>query len=142
MEFVYLNQDDLDSDFFLLDIPIRMEKSKDALHFFVGFMSERLNELQVELQELRVKQRAMREAAARIEDFLRKFDFESVARLDEEIMKVEVELEGYEEQLASLNAGFTPEMSVADEDRAAIVEVSKWWRRPGVRRSVLSRTER
>ncbi len=53
LEFVYLDQDHLDSDFFLLDQPIRKEKSQDALRYFVGYMSERLNDLQNELQELR-----------------------------------------------------------------------------------------
>ncbi len=43
LEFVYLDQDHLDSDFFLLDQPIRKEKSQDALRYFVGYMSERLN---------------------------------------------------------------------------------------------------
>ena len=53
LEFAYLDQDHLDSDFFLLDQPIRKEKSQDALRYFVGYMSERLNDLQNALQDLR-----------------------------------------------------------------------------------------
>lgn len=36
LEFVYLDQDHLDSDFFLLDIPIRREKSQDAIRYPSG----------------------------------------------------------------------------------------------------------
>lgn len=117
-EFLYLDQPHLDSDFFLLDLPIRMEKSKDAIHFFVGYMSERLNLLQQELQELRSKQRGMREAAERIKEFLQPFEFESVERLDLEIQALETQISTHEAALAKLKRGFAPETTVAEEDQA------------------------
>lgn len=124
-EFMYLNQDDLDSDFFLLTVPIRMEKSKDALHFFVGYMSERLNLLQQELQELRTRQRSMREAAERIEEFLRQFEFESVERLDREIQALESQVSSQEAELANLKRGFAPETTVAEEDQAEMRQLNE-----------------
>ena len=124
-EFMYLNQDDLDSDFFRLTIPIRMEKSKDALHFFVGYMSERLNLLQQELQELRTRQRAMREAAQRIEEFLQQFEFESVERLDQEIHALESQVTSQEVELTNLKHGFAPETTVAEEDQAEMRQLNE-----------------
>jgi len=116
-EFLYLEQPHLDSDFFLLTVPIRMEKSKDALNFFAGYMSERLNILQQTLQELRFRQRSMRDAAKRIEEFLRQFEFESVERLQGEIKSLENQISSDEEELANLKRGFAPETTVAEEDR-------------------------
>jgi hypothetical protein len=91
LEFVYLDQDHLDSDFFLLDQPIRREKSQDAIRYFVGYMSDRLNELQNELQEIRQQQRAKKEAVSQIQAFLARFDFGSedkiTAELDDEAIE-------------------------------------------------------
>lgn len=72
LEFVYLDQDHLDSDFFLLDTPIRREKSQDAVRYFVGYMSEKLSELENKLQELRQEQRAKREAVTQIQHVKRR----------------------------------------------------------------------
>jgi len=124
-EFVYLDQSHLDSDFFLLDVPIRMEKSKDALRFMVGFMSERLSELQDELQGARGRQRSMREAAAQIQEFLSRFEFESEARLNEEIAKCEAEVERIEAELARLKEGAQPGMSIGEEDKAEIAKLDE-----------------
>jgi predicted nucleic acid-binding Zn-ribbon protein len=123
-EFMYLDQPHLDSDFFLLDLPIRMEKSKDAIHFFVGFMSERLNILQQELQELRSKQRGMREAAERIQEFLQQFEFESVERLDHEIQALESQVSKHSAELANLKRGFAPETTVAEEDQTEMRQLN------------------
>jgi prefoldin subunit 5 len=124
-EFVYLNQGDLDSDFFLLGVPIRMEKSKDALHFFVGYMSERLNDLLQKLQDVRSSQRSKREAAGQIEAFLRQFEFESVDRLNEEIMKLESDIEKGEAGLNAIRNGISPVRTVAEEERTAIKQASE-----------------
>ena len=124
-EFMYLDQDNLDSDFFRLTVPMRMEKSKDAIHFFVGFMSEQLNLLQQQLQELRAKQRSMREAAERIQEFLQQFEFESVERLDQEIMALESQVSTNETELASLKRGFAPETTVAEEDQAEMRQLNE-----------------
>lgn len=124
VEFSYLNQDHLDSDFFLLTVPIRMEKSKDAIHFFVGYMSEHLNMLQQQLQDLRSRQRSMREAATRILEFLQQFEFESVERLDQEILALESQVTVFEGELLNLRAGFSPETTVAEEDQASMRDLN------------------
>ena len=85
LEFVYLDQDHLDSDFFLLDVPIRKEKSQDAFRYFVGYMSEKLSDLQNKLQELRQEQRSKREAVAQISQFLERFEFGSEDKIAHEV---------------------------------------------------------
>ena len=117
MEFVYLDQDHLDSDFFLLDQPIRKEKSQDALRYFVGYMSEHLSELQNQLQEVRQLQRTKREAVAQIKAFLARFDFGSEEKISVELAALKEESGRLEAALALLNQGFRPDEYIADEDR-------------------------
>ncbi|TNC98643.1 MAG: hypothetical protein FD119_114 [Stygiobacter sp.] len=120
LKFVYLDQDDLDSDFFLLDVPIRKEKSKDALHYFVGYMSERLNELQGQLQQVRQDQRTRRESVNQVYAFLKPFGFESEARITAELDGLNAEARSIMQELESLKAGYRPETHLGDEDRRLV----------------------
>jgi AAA domain len=101
LEFVYLDQDHLDSDFFLLDQPIRREKSQDTLRYFAGYVSERLNDLQNKLQDVRQQQRAKREAVAQIKSFLSRFEFGSEEKITGELDALRGEASGLEEELAA-----------------------------------------
>jgi|SRR5579883_193089 len=98
LEFTYLDQDHLDSDFFLLDQPVRKEKSQDAIRYFVGFMSDRLNELQIELQEVRQEQRTKRETVSQIEAFLGRFGFASEGKITEELTALNEEAQGLQQE--------------------------------------------
>lgn len=124
LKFVYLDQDDLDSDFFLLDVPIRKEKSKDVLHFFVGYMSERLNELQGQLQLVRQDQRTRRESVNQVRTFLKPFGFESEVRITEEIDGLNAEARSIMQDLEQLKAGYRPETHLGDEDRRLVRELA------------------
>lgn len=81
-KFCYLDQKHLDSSFFVLDQPIRAEKSKDVLKYVLGLHSDRLNTLQGELSETRQLQRTLREAAEQIHEFLSRFGFSSESEID------------------------------------------------------------
>jgi hypothetical protein len=124
LEFVYLDQDHLDSDFFLLDIPIRREKSQDAIRYFVGYMSEKLSTLENQLQTLRQSQRAKREAVAQIHQFLQRFDFASEDKLTYELKALNDEALTLQTELASLQAGGVPAEFVADEERQRLDELT------------------
>jgi len=125
LEFIYLDQDHLDSDFFLLDVPIRKEKSQDALRYFVGYMSERLNELQTQHQELRQLQRTKREAVTQIRAFLSRFGFASEEEIDQELAGLADEARQLEADLAMLKAGYRPERHIADDERARLRELAQ-----------------
>ena len=98
-EFCFLDQRHLDSSFFLLEQPIRAEKSKDVLRFVLGFHSERLNELQGEVSNLRQQQRVMRETAVQIGEFLEKYGFHSKDDIANEIDQLSDEAETLEQQI-------------------------------------------
>ncbi len=123
-KFCYLDQPDLDSSFFLLDQPIRQEKSKDVLRYILGFHSDRLNELQAELSEIRQEQRTMREAAKQIDEFLHRYGFASKAMIEEEINKLNDEEERLNEEIENQGSDDLPASTVAEEDQAQIASLS------------------
>jgi hypothetical protein len=125
LEFVYLNQDDLDSDFFLLDVPIRKEKSQDTLRYFMGMISEKLNDLQTQLQEVRQAQRTKRETVSQIEAFLTQFEFESEERINQEISKLSTEEDLLEKSLETLRAGYQPAASLNEEDQKGLLSLDQ-----------------
>jgi hypothetical protein len=125
LEFVYLDQDHLDSDFFLLDTPIRKEKSQDAIRYFVGYMSEKLSELENKLQELRQEQRSKREAVAQIHQFLERFEFGSESKIVHELMALNEEALLIKAELARLEEGYRPDTFIADEDRARLDRLTR-----------------
>lgn len=125
LEFVYLDQDHLDSDFFLLDTPIRKEKSQDAVRYFVGYMSEKLSDLENKLQELRQDQRGKREAVAQIHQFLQRFEFGSEDKIAHELTALNEEALAIEMELARLEKGYRPETFIADEDRARLDQLTR-----------------
>ena len=123
-KFCYLDQPDLDSTFFLLEQPIRQEKSKDVLRYILGFHSDRLNELQAELSETRQKQRTMREAAKQIDEFLHRYGFASKATIEAEIDKLSDEEEKLDHAIENQGVDNLPASTVAEEDQAAIGRLS------------------
>ncbi|QGM99878.1 ATP-binding protein [Methylocystis parvus] len=123
--FCYLDQPDLDSSFFLLDQPIRQEKSKDVLRYVLGFHSDRLNELQAELSEVRQKQRTMREAAKQIDEFLHRYGFASKATIEFEIDKLNDEEEKLDEEIENQGSDDLPAATVAEEDQYLINALSE-----------------
>jgi hypothetical protein len=124
-KFCYLDQPDLDSSFFLLEQPIRQEKSKDVLRFVLGFHSDRLNELQAELSEVRQEQRTMREAAKQIDEFLHRYGFASKATIESEIDKLNDEEEKLDERIENQSSDDLPAATVAEEDQSLISALSE-----------------
>lgn len=116
-KFCYLDQPNLDSSFYVLDQPIRAEKSKDVLKYVLGMHSDRLVSLQRQLSEKRQEQRTLRETADQIHGFLSKFGFSSESEIDLQLDIVNSTAEPLElerdEQLSSASKGKT----VSDKDR-------------------------
>ena len=115
-EFCFLDQRHLDSSFFLLEQPIRAEKSKDVLRFVLGFHSERLNELQGEVSNLRQQQRVMRETAVQIGEFLETYGFHSKDDIANEIDQLSDEAETLEQQIEEQSTEMQSVTTVAEED--------------------------
>lgn len=124
-KFVYLDQDDLDSSFYLLETPIRQEKSKDVLRYVLGLHSDRLIELEIKLTELRHTQRVMRDSAKQIDDFLSRYGFNSEEQITGEIEELDAASKGLEANLQSLTPEKTPASFLSEEHRDRLVRLTK-----------------
>ncbi|MEM9670187.1 MAG: AAA family ATPase [Pseudomonadota bacterium] len=122
----YLDQDELDSSFFLLEQPIRREKTRDVLKFTLGFQSERLTVLQQELSEIRQKQRDLRGAADQIDEFLADYGFNSEKEIDAQIDVVNSQAESLENQRSMQfeSSGKVEFISDSDKLRANELEIT------------------
>lgn len=114
-KFVYLDQDDLDSSFYLLETPIRQEKSKDVLRYVLGLHSDQLIELEIKLTQLRHKQRVMRDSADQIDDFLSRYGFNSEEQINQEIEKLEAASKEVEAKLEALTPDKAPASFLSEE---------------------------
>lgn len=122
-KFCYLDQPDLDSDFFHLGTPIRREKSKDVLKYILGFQSERLTALQQELLERRQEQRTLREAASQIDEFLEQYGYNSEEEIDIQIKLVDVQAEALEKEREDQKSTALPSEFAQDVERSRLLEL-------------------
>lgn len=124
-KFNYLDQDDLDSSFFLLETPIRMEKSKDVLRYVLGFHSDHLNTLEAELAETRQMQRVQRESAKQIDEFLARYGFNSESQISEEIDRVNESCSRIEGELSSITPESLPIHTLSEEERTELGRIEQ-----------------
>jgi uncharacterized Zn finger protein (UPF0148 family) len=108
----------------MLDQPIRQEKTKDILRYVLGFHSDRLNEVQAELSEVRQAQRTMREAAKQIDEFLHRYGFASKSTIEAEIETLNDEEENLNAEIESQGSDNLPAATVAEEDQSLVTELS------------------
>jgi rubrerythrin len=124
----YLDQPELDSSFFVLEQPIRREKTRDVLKCILGFQSERLTVLQQELGDVRQKQRVLREAANQIDEFLADYGFNSEDEIDAQIDVVNSQAEALEtERNRQFQSSQVTEF-ISDEDRLRAEELESIYR--------------
>ncbi|NMN06721.1 MULTISPECIES: hypothetical protein [unclassified Novosphingobium] len=123
-KFCYLEQEELDSSFFRLNTPVLAEKSKDSLNFFTGYYSEVLSTLQIQYDQTRTEQRAKRDAAERIREFLREFDFASVGQIATELQKVRGRADELRRLLSDDNAAYLSDTHFVDDQRVELRHLS------------------
>ena len=124
-KFCYLDQPDLDSSFFELETPIRMEKSKDVLKYVLGFHSDRLNALQSELADVRMQQRSMRDAANQIREFLGRYGFSSEEDISKEIDELDAKAEELEKEIERQDTPGDLKVTVSEDDQTRVRTLSE-----------------
>jgi len=92
MWYCYLDQDHLDSSFFRLEDDSRKWKSRDVMRFVVGYYTEYMNELEIELEEKTDERRAKEEAATQIRAFLEELGYGSALDIGAQIKQTEADL--------------------------------------------------
>lgn len=123
-KFCYLQQEELDSSFFRLNTPVLAEKSKDSLNFFTGYYSEVLSTLQTQHDQMRSEQRAKRDAAEKIREFLREFDFASTGQIGAELGAVRARSEELRRILGDDATTYLNKTHFVDEQRVLLRQLS------------------
>lgn len=88
VRFCYIDQDEIDSDFFRLDLEgdsARRAKSVDAMRFILGYHQDQVATLEAELQELHEQRMAARAAADALAKVLEESGFSNPAEIDARI---------------------------------------------------------
>ncbi|WP_334026393.1 AAA family ATPase [Burkholderia gladioli] len=120
MWYCYLDQTHLDSSFFRLEDTFRGRKSQDAMRFFTGLHSERLNQLDAVLIRKIDEQRGKREAVQQIRTFMTQFGWDSGLNLLGEIDGVKNDLLEAEGLRSDLEAKRLAEIHPTDELRVRL----------------------
>lgn len=100
--YCYLDQAYLDSSFFRLEDSFKSRKSQDAMRFFTGLHSERLNQLQKELSRTINDQQVARKAVNQLRHFMARFDLDSDLEVANKVDEAEKELKIAEQKKKAL----------------------------------------
>jgi hypothetical protein len=117
MWYCYLEQDHLDSSFFRLDETFVQQKSRDVMRFTVGYYTQRLNDLEIELEDIRDQHYGKIEAAKQLRSFLDQYGYsseEEVKNMEEDINK---NLQNVHNEQQELRKGYTPKIHLTDDLR-------------------------
>ena len=122
--YCYLEQDHLDSSFFRLEDPFRGLKSRDAMRFVLGYYTERLNELEIRLEEARDERSGKLEAAKQIRMFLERFGFATASDITGDVEQTQRALEEAKAQRTHLQHAHGHETHFADALRQRLRSMS------------------
>jgi hypothetical protein len=115
-----LDQTHLDSSFFRLEDPFRGRKSQDAMRFFTGLHSERLSQLEAEVDKTANEQRAKHDAVRQIRQFMARFNLASDLDLSMQLDKATRELAEANIRRAELEATRSAKTHPADVLRSEL----------------------
>ena len=90
--YCYLDQDHLDSSFYRMEDTFRKPKSVNAMRFFTGLHSDRLNELEKRIATAQDTIRSNNNSADRIREFLLRFDLGTETEIELKKTKLEDQL--------------------------------------------------
>lgn len=122
--FCYLPQDLLDSSFYRLEDSLRY-KSRDAMRYIVGLYSDRLNELEAELDRAVEKYRGIRVAVDQVRIFLARFDLDNPIEIEVEIQKVRTHLVQAKNAKSRIEADHAAATHFADDLRSELRDVTR-----------------
>lgn len=120
MWYCYLEQDKLDSSFYELKDPFRGLKSRDAMRFFTGSYTERMNELEIQLDDVRSSRSAKSEAAKQVRQFLEEFGYSLESEVAADIESAERQLQDARAELAASHQQHIAGTHFADDLRAEL----------------------
>jgi DNA repair exonuclease SbcCD ATPase subunit len=106
MWYCYLDQDHLDSSFFRLKEPVIEAKSRDVMRFIVGYYTERLQELEIQLEGLVRDRDAKIETTKQMRAFLDRLGYATEQQIRDEVRTAEHELRDAEQKRGAIHNNF------------------------------------
>jgi hypothetical protein len=125
MFYCYLDQDEIDSSFFFMEDPFRKLKSRDVMRFTVGYYSERLNDLEIEVERLAEARAGKLEGATQLKASLKELGYESGDEIRSAVEKLRSELRSAENERVSIRSGNLKDEHLVDELRNKLRGLSK-----------------
>lgn len=127
--YCYLDQDNLDSSFYRLEDAFKKLKSRDVMRFMVGYYTEQLNNLEIQLDELKDERKSKLGAISQVTEFLKEFNYDSEAQINEVIERHKAELEDAKSQLSSIQNTYRSETHFVDDLRQQLRELNETLRK-------------
>lgn len=127
--YCYLDQDNLDSSFYRLEDAFKKLKIRDVMRFMVGYYTEQLNNLEIQLDELKDERKSKLGAISQVTEFLKEFNYDSEAQINEVIERHKAELEDAKSQLSSIQNTYRSETHFVDDLRQQLRELNETLRK-------------
>lgn len=115
MWYCYLEQDEIDTSFYSLDEIYKKEHSQNVMRFIFGDHSEKINEIEVILAELREKRLTNNSTVEKLKQFLEQYGYDTVEKIDQEINKIENTLSNLNEERKYIRKEIIPQDNVIEE---------------------------
>ncbi|MFX0136417.1 MAG: hypothetical protein ACFFDN_22435 [Candidatus Hodarchaeota archaeon] len=123
MWYCYLDQDHLDSSFYRLEDTFKRNKSRDVMRFVFGYYSEKLNNLEIDLEQTRNSRTSKLSAAKELRIFLKKFGYDSDEEIEKEIENIKENLANVMKEREKIENGYRIDTHSGDELREKIKEI-------------------
>jgi uncharacterized Zn finger protein (UPF0148 family) len=124
MFYCYLEQEHIDSSFFNMEDPFKRLKSRDVMRFVVGYYTERLNDLDVEIEEKQEDRNAKLQAAQQLSTSLRELGYGTSLDIQADIVRLNSELQSAREEEREIRAGLVKDEHLVDELRVKLRALS------------------
>ena len=122
--YCYLEQDHIDSSFFYMEDPFKRLKSRDVMRFVVGYYTERLNDLDIAIEEMQQDRTGKLQAAAQLRASLQELGYGSVLEIQAEIAEVRSDLGTARIEEEEIRTGSVRDDHLTDELRGTLRQLT------------------
>jgi uncharacterized Zn finger protein (UPF0148 family) len=122
--YCYLEQEHIDSSFFNMEHPFKKLKSRDVMRFVVGYYTERLNDLDVALEQMQEDRLAKLQAAAQLRASLQELGYGSALEIQVQTDQMRTDLDQARTEEQAIRSGQIQDDHLVDELRGHLRELS------------------
>ncbi|WP_367388090.1 hypothetical protein [Lewinella sp. LCG006] len=124
MWYCYLDQDKLDSSFFRLEDTYKRNKSRDVMRFIVGFYSQKLNQLEIDLDSKTTEKNGKNRTVEELNNILHRFGYDSTNTIEKEAQEFQSQFKALEQRKRKLEGDYKSETHAADSLRSKLIQLT------------------